>query len=424
MYQYKLYKYLIIILFSCSLHGMAQEKPLSLSLALEKALENNYGIIISKSDTEIASINNNWGQAGKYPTIGFNASSANSYNVNDAADYSMNRLSSGLSMQWTVFSGFKVKFTKNKLEQLEELAKGSSSVVVENTIDDVIMAYYQVLLQKEKLSVLEIVMKLSNDRYNYEQKRLDLAVSFSYNVLQAKNLYLNDKALYMNQEVIFRNSIRNLNFLMALPPEEEWIFTEKFEPQMENYSYDDLLSKLLDNNSLLKNQYLGLLLKQTELKLNKSEFYPKVNLSTGMDNTLSNTNRTGMDPTNSNSFNSYGNLSLSYNLYTGGSRKRAMEISKINEEVAQIEIDEMKHILTNQLINTLDYYDVRKLLFEVAEESMEAADLNLKIADDKLKTGAINSFNYRDIQMIYLNTAIRRLESIYNLIDSRTALTK
>ncbi len=47
---------------------------LSLSSALEKALANNYGLIISRASNEIAGINNNPGTAGRYPTIGFDAS--------------------------------------------------------------------------------------------------------------------------------------------------------------------------------------------------------------------------------------------------------------------------------------------------------------------------------------------------------------
>jgi outer membrane protein len=48
----------------------------------------------------------------------------------------------------------------------------------------------------------------------------------------------------------------------------------------------------------------------------------------------------------------------------------------------------------------------------------------MSIADEKFRTGAISSFEYRDIQLIYLNSALRRLEAIYDLIGSRTALTR
>lgn len=60
----------------------------------------------------------------------------------------------------------------------------------------------------------------------------------------------------------------------------------------------------------------------------------------------------------------------------------------------------------------------------VSEQSLEAAEMNLQIADEKFKSGAINSFNYRDIQINYLNTALNRLQAMYNLIYSNTTLAR
>ena len=417
-------KWLLFPLLLISIYGKGQEKELTLSGAIEKALENNYGVVISRSDVEVASINNNWGNAGRYPSVGFDASSSNNIDKNNTANYTSNRLSGGMNVTWTLFDGFQVNVTKEKLGQLETLAEGRSDVVIESTIQDVITGYYQVLLQKEKLSVLEKVMSLSRDRYDYEQARHELGGIVTFQVLQAKNNYLDDKAAFMNQEVSFRNSVRNLNFLMTEEPSIMWSFTDPFEPGEESYQFDALLEKMLSNNRTLQNQYISLLLQQSEVKLKRGTLYPSLSLSAGADETYTYQDRAGTDPTSSTSLNSYGNLMLSYDIYTGGTRKRAIEVAKINEEIVQIENEQMKHSLTNQLMNVFDYYNVRKALLEVAEESLQSAELNLQIADDKFRAGVINSFNYRDIQLIYLNSAQRKLEAIYNLIDSRTTLTR
>ena len=417
-------KFLFIPLLMISLLVQAQEEELSLSLALEKAMENNYGIIISKSETEIAGINNDWGIAGRYPMIDFSGGSYNSYDINNTANYSNNRLSAGIGLRWTIFDGFRVKVTKDKLDQLESLAKGRLAVIVETTIQDVIMSYYLVLLQQEQLVVLKDVMTLSKDRYDYEQSRYEMGSTASYNVLQAKNVYLNDKALFMNQEMVVRNSVRNFNFLIGEEAIRTWEFSEEFSPGTGDFKLGDLLDKMIASNQTLQNQYANLLLQQNEIKLKKSTLYPSLDLSAGLKNDWIRINRDGSDPSELNGLNSYGNILLSYPLYAAGTRKRAIEVARVNEEIANVEINQIKHSLTNQLMNIYDFHEVRLALLEVAEESLEAAQLNMDIAGEKFRTGAINSFNYRDIQLIYLNSAIRRLNAVYDVIDSRTNLTR
>ncbi len=415
-------KYIIsaFILF-ISFQLTAQDLELSLSGAIEKALESNYGIIVSKSDIEIAEINNSWGTAGRYPTIGFDVTSSNSEELID--NTTTNRISGGVGINWTIFNGFKVNITKDKLEKLEEIAKGGAGVTIENTIQDVVMAYYNILLQEERLEVLHDVMLLSKDRYDYEQTKLEIGSSVTYNVLLAKNIFLDDKASFLNQEVVVRNAVRNLNFLLGEQPAVSWNFTDDFSSDTVEFILGDLMDKMMVNNQTLKNQYANLLLQQDEIKYQKGSYYPRVSLSAGIDNSYTWIN-SGSVETYTEALTPYGNVTLSYDIYNGGNRKSAIEIAKINEQITQIETEEIKHSLTNQLYNEYETYNLRKVLLNVANESLEAAELNLQIAEEKFKTGAINSFNYRDIQLNYLNSAINQLQSVYNLIYSNTSLTR
>ena len=389
-----------------------QGDDLSLSLALDKALENNYGLIISRSAVEITEINNNWGNAGRYPTVGFDASDNVNYDLSNSTF--SNRLSAGVGLNWTLFDGFRVGINKTKLENLEDLSSGRLAVLIENTIEDIMLGYYNVLLQQQQLEVLKTVMELSNDRYRYELKRQSLGGSVTYNVLQAQNVYLTDKANFMSQEVVLRNSVRNLNFMMGDDPVKTWTFNDPFEADTTRYIFGDLLLKMKESNRTLKNQYTNLLLQQNETSLKEANYYPTISMGAGMDYLYS----------SSQAVSPYGNIRLSYDIYSAGVRKRSVEVARINEKVAQVEIDQMQHALTNELFNLFDYYEVRVELLNVADENLEAAQLNLSISEEKYRSGVINSFNYRDVQLIYLHAALRRLQSIFNLVDSKTQLTR
>ena len=136
-------------------------KELSLSQAIEKTLANNYGIALSEQNIETSEINNSWGKAGKYPGIDLSLSSANNLSTGSGISTGMNRITGGANLRWTLFNGFKVNLTKEKLESLEELTHGASAITIENTIQDLIEAYYIVLLQSERHKVYKKVMEVS-----------------------------------------------------------------------------------------------------------------------------------------------------------------------------------------------------------------------------------------------------------------------
>lgn len=98
------------------------------------------------------------------------------------------------------------------------------------------------------------------------------------------------------------------------------------------------------------------------------------------------------------------------------------EIDIVAEAAGKIETGEVA--LTNELFNLYDYYEVRLELLNVANENLDAAELNPSISEEKYRSGVINSFNYRDIQLIYMSVSYQRLQAVYNLISSRAGLTR
>jgi outer membrane protein len=272
--------------------GYSQTQELSVSAAIEQALENNYGIIISQAEEEVSALNNNWGTAGRYPTVSFDAV------LNKNLD-----LETGIGLNWVLFNGFKVKVTKSILESTEDLSAGRLGVMVENTIEEVILGYYKVLLEEERLAVMKTVMELSKDRYDYELKRKELGSSVTYTVLQAENSYLNDKAIFLDQEMNVRAARRNLNFQMAQDPLTSYDFIESFIGDSTHFALSDLQTKMLSSNQSLKNQYINLLMTETDIKLKETALYPRISTSAGITSNLS-------------SVDYYANLNLSYSIYT------------------------------------------------------------------------------------------------------------
>jgi outer membrane protein TolC len=414
---------LIFILILAGFFVKAQQ-PLTLTDAISKALENNYGIIIVKEYQQIAEIRNNWGNAGRYPYINLSAGDDNAYNINNNENYANNRFSAGASLNWTLFDGFSVRINKQRFEELEQLSKQNTAIMVEGTIQSVILAYYDVLLEKEKLKNWEEVMKLSEDRYNLAEQRKAFGTYVTYDVLQAKNAYLTDRSGYLLQQVNYKNSMRDLNFLMAEQNEMVYSLTDSFRAIPVDYALADLQAQMFENNKGLQNQYVNQRLLENAVAAAKSNFSPTFDFRGGVTGTANRFNYSDRGESWGNSANFYGNFTLSYNLYSGGNRKRAVDIAKIQESIGLVEVDEMKHELNNSLSNLYEFYLLRQELLTLAFENLEAAKLNLQLSKERFESGAINSFNYRDVQISYITIAQRQLEAVYNFINAQTALLR
>ena len=414
---------LSILLVFLSTILVAQEK-LSLSDAISIGLENNYNLRISQKSVEISDENNSWGTAGRYPTIDISVTSINRFDSNDDADITTNNIAPSAQLSWTLFNGFRIFNTKSKLEDQFELSKGFNAVAVENTIQSIVLAYFDVLLQKERLKVFEELESLSKDRYERTEASKEIGGAVTYEVLQAKTAWLEDKANLLSQKLNYDNSIRALNLLIGEKDDKVYSEFDDFSTEINNYNLEDLMNKMLASNKTLKNQYLNEVISERDIDIVRGGMYPRLSLNAGYDFLNSNRKISGLPKTTADSYDYYGNLTLSLNLFDGLNTRRSLEIAKIQSEISKIETEEIVHSLTNVLTQLLELYGIQKDLLEVAEENLAATKLNLQISEEKFKSGAINSFNFRDVQIIYLNASLQRLNSIYNLISTDTELAR
>ena len=414
----------LIILFLFTELVLNAQVPLSLTDAIRIALENNYEIQMIKQDQLIAEITNDWGTAGRYPYINLTAGDDNAYNLNKTENYASNRFYAGLALNWTLFDGFAVRINKTRFEELEELSKHNTAIMIEGTIQSVILAYYNILLQEAKLKNYDEVMQLSEARFRQAESRKEYGAAVTYDVLQAQNAYLSDRAGYLLQEVAFKNAKRDLSYLLAEKEPQDYQLTEKFEAFAADYDLVELEAQMMENNKSLQNQYINQRLLENAIVSAKSAYYPTIDFRGGATGTASRNNYESRDVSWSNNANFYGNFTLSYNLFSGGNRKRAVQIANIEQEIGLVQIEEMQHDLSNRLANLFEFYLVQKELLSVAAENLEAARLNLQISREKFEAGAINSFNFRDVQVLYLNSAQRELEAIYAFIDAHTSLLR
>ena len=365
-----------------------------------------------------------------FPSIDVGIANSNRWDNRESLvnDERQGAMSSGLrpyvQLNWMLFNGFSVYIAKDKLVLIEEFSEGNVALVVENKIQAVVLAYYQNLKNKERLESIDNVMKLSRDRYEYVQTKKQFGSSVTYDVLQAQNAYLSDSTNYLLQSLELKKSLLNLNLLMGVEKEAVFNLTSEFVAVIEDYQYFDLEEKMNSNNTTLLNQYINQEVLKKDIGLAKTLVWPNLSLNAGSDYSSNYLKYANMDADNSYSYDFYVNFSLNFNLFNGGKTRRAIKQANIQYEIGDIEIAQIKQILSNGLLTVFEMYEIRKQLLAVADARLQSSELNLNLSTEKFRNGTINSFNFRDVQIQYINAEFSRLEAVYNLINTHTELLR
>ena len=426
-----------------ALTSQAQEN-LSLSDAIQLGLDNNYQIKIAEARTEIAANNDSWAIAGRVPTVNLTANSLNNYrNLSNPAGplTASNTLNTGITpgieASMILFDGYRIKITKEQLEKQTTLSQSNQQLVVQNSIQSIINAYYNALVQKEQLNVLDEVLTLSRDRVAYQEVRKEFGQSSTFDILQTQDAYLNDSTNYVLQTNTFEAAIRNLNLAMGVDDlGTSYLLTDTLTYAAEAYQLSDLQEEMESNNVQLRTEYINRELSSINTCLQQSAFRPTVQVQAGAtynvgisfgEQTLSfgpNETVQEIPQIAAKTFQPFLNLSASYPIYDGGARKTRLENAQKEELIAQLNINDLKRTLNNQLANTLATYNTQMRLVEVTTNLVDNAKRNLEIAEERFRGGLINSFDYRTIQVSYINASQQRLNAVFNLKNTETELIR
>ena len=448
----KYYMLSIGLIASFSLFG---QESLSLDAAIKKGLENNYDITIESSRIDVATNNNDWGEAGRMPTVTFNTDiNNNRSDIDNDPQFNFGFVSPGFMLNnsksnaitpsvnvgWTFFSGNKVNIGKQRLANMQKESEGNADIVVANTIQAIILGYYRSVLESRRLEELNKQLKLSSDKLYYMQIKSDVGGAVISEVLLEESNYLNDSVNYINQQLIQRSALRQLNLLLAEPnPNKEYILTDGLIINWESMDYNSLLSSI-EQNEDLKKLYISQSILGNNVQMNKSDLYPTLGLNTGyqyninrqnLTNAVSNiSDENGIPlPTPENATlartgAAYINFRLTFNLYNGGKVNRAIKNAIINEDIGNIKIEKMKASITNDLAEAYDAYTVRMQIYEIDRRKTVVSQQSLDISKEKFQNGSINSFDFRIVQNNSLMAAIQELQSLYNLLDARVTLMR
>lgn len=393
---------------------------LSVEEAIQIAVEKNFDVVIEKNAQQIGKINNNWGNAGAYPTIGINSTlSIASNNLEQKLSNGttiqrngaiLRNINAGFAVSWRIFDGMKMFATKNRLEELERIGELTFRRQINATVFDVITAYYQIVQLNQQKKAFQETIKFFEERKQIAESRFTIGTAPKTDLLQAQVDLNQQKASLLSIENSVRVAKVNFNNLLSRTPETAFDVQEVIQPDT-TISFTSLQQKSQTDNYdlLLAQSSLSVLVQQKKEII--SQRLPSVTLN-GNYNFAQSKNDAGFTLSNRN-IGPSGNIGVAIPIFQGGNIKRQERVADINIKNQQIIIDQLKNQVNTSLVSA--YYNFQNAvnLVELEKSTLLLIQENNVIATERFRKLAITSLELRQVQIDYINGQTRYINALY-----------
>lgn len=406
---------IFVVVFLSTLQVVSQE-ILTKKEALAITLENNFGVKIANNNLEVAKNNTSIYNTGFLPTL--TATSGANYRrdnqeitrqdgTSTSIDGAVTKsYSASLGVNYTIFDGLGRKYNYQQLKETYNLTEFQAREIIENTYLQLFTAYFQIARLSENTENLSEALSISKKRLQRAKYQYDYGQTTKLEMLNAEVDVNNDSITLITAKQQLNNAKRGLNIILGVEKAVNYkVETDvKFANMM---NFDELQAKTLTNNSLLKQNEKNIAISEFNIKINKANYLPTLDFSSSYGwNKSENPATSFLAGSTSSGLNA--GLSLSWNLFDGGSTKTNIANAKIALENQQILLEQQKVTIENNLKNTWENYNNQLFIIGAQEKNVATTENNFERTEERYKLGQVTSIEFRQAQI--------------NLINAKTAL--
>jgi len=397
--------FVLVVLIVFNLNNINAQEVYDLSRFIQTGLERNFALQVVRNNEEIAENNFTKGNAGMLPTIAATNRFGGNVSKNTAG-------SAGIDLGMTIFKGFQVKNTYQKLGLLSEVGGLNTQMSIENLIAQMVTEYNYYIQQVTFYQNLAYAVSLSRERVRIDEERYLLGGASKLELLQSL-VYLNaDSSRLARQNEVLRSSQIRLNKLIASDNLGETIILEDTLIQInENLIYDDLLQLTLAYNTALQIASKNLVISELDYKIIESRSYPYLTLSSGYG--YSYTGYLSGDEDNQHSHGMDYGLTLGIDIFDGFNRRRERSNARIEIENETNRYNDVEQEVKADLLNIYFAYENNLRLLRLEEQNLEVAKENLEIALERYKLGDLAGLELREVQKSLLDAEERLISVKY-----------
>ncbi|MDA0793521.1 MAG: TolC family protein [Bacteroidetes bacterium] len=421
----------ILVSIALSITGLHAQDLLSKEEALAMALENNFGIQMSKNTTEIVKNNSELLNSGYLPSVSL--SGGGNFNASDSEivfpgqfledgtprpnvnldNQESQRYNAGINLNYTLFDGLGRKYTYKRLKEQYALSELQLRQTIEQTILQLFSVYFNVAQLTEATANLQQALSVSKTR----QKRAESAFAFGQTnklaVLNAQVDVTNDSINLLQTRQELDNAKRDLNLILNQPINQDFdVDTEvNFIPEIQITTWIETAEQF--NVELMQQRSLKQI-NAYDLKVSQSGYLPTLGLVGSYGWNLNQSPRSAFFPGTNNTTLSMGiGANLTWNLFDGGRTITQVKNAKITFENQTIQEQETQLTFERNVTNAQQSYQNAIKIFEIQDKQVETGTYNFERSEAQYRLGSITAIEFRQAQINLRNAQIQRAAAKY-----------
>ena len=422
---------IVFVLVTFIMSNIYGQKDLSKEDALSIALENNFGILMSKNNTEIVKNNSSILNSGFLPTVSLSGSTNFTGSDSEIAfpdqvsedgnplpnrflnDQESQRYIAGINLNYTLFDGLGRKFTYKRLKEQYALSELQLRETIELTILQLYSVYFNIAQLMESTEIFRQTLEVSKDR----QKRAESAFKHGQvnklAVLNAQVDVTNDSVnlIQINQQL--DNGKRDLNLILNQSMESEFN-VDTHVNFISEIKIEELLESASELNVNLLQQKSNSQINEYDVKVSQSGYLPSLGLVGSYGWNLNKSPASAFFPGTENTNYSMGfGASLSWSLFDGGRTYTSVKNAKIALENQNLIYQETQLIFQRDLLNAKQNFKNTMLIYEIQEKQVETGTYNFERSQAQYKLGSITAIEFRQAQINLRNAQNQRAIAKY-----------
>ena len=406
------------------------QRILTLEEAIARTLENNLEIRIARNDSVAASIDLQYKNAGLLPSL--NATGSQVFNrnnqyqkftdgtVRERKGVQSGNLSGNVALNWTLFDGGKMFATRAKLEEILTQGEWVIRDQINNTIAQVVSAYFLIVQQKQQLKALDTQLAVYEERTKLARNKLDIGVGTKPDLLQSQIDLNSQRSQRLSLENQIRIAKQALNRLMETglnrnaDQGSDWFDVSEQIPIQSDLSLGAIQDSISKNNPQLQLQQNTIRLAQRGLQESKADRYPTLSFNSAYNfNKLD--NKVVVNPFqplfSRNQGLNYG-FTASLPIFNQFRVRRQIQQAKQEIRFQQLRYDQQAFNLRLGAWNAYQRY-----LFEI--ENWKLEEENIRLAEENVRI-VLEVYRLNSTTLLQLKEAQRSLQDAFDrLIRAR-----